>query len=172
MPEQIVSGLLLYTIEYTSRDTIWLSTGSGALEYDGVNWTYYPPEEYESEYYRAMARDGVFWKGDDDGLHRLDLLPTAVDTDDDEPVAFALLRNTPNPFNPSTAVRFVLPRADHVRLDVYSITGQRVATLLDEPLDAGTHAVEWDGSDCSAGVYFCRLSSNGATRTGKMLLLK
>jgi adhesin/invasin len=94
------------------------------------------------------------------------------------PDAFALEQNFPNPFNPVTSISIRLPRASDVRLEVFSVLGQRVATLAEGPYEAGVHTFVWDGTDdrglsVSSGVYLYRLM-DGATlvQTKKMLLTK
>ncbi len=96
----------------------------------------------------------------------------ATGVDQTVPSAFRLEQNTPNPFNPSTTIRFALPAAGTVRLMVYNIAGQEVARLVNGPLPAGTHQVMFEGSRLASGVYFYRLQAPGFTRTRKMLLIK
>jgi hypothetical protein len=81
-------------------------------------------------------------------------------------------QNSPNPFNPTTEIRFTLPSSMNVRLDVYNIVGQRVSTLVDGHFDAGDHYVTWDASGRASGIYFYRLTTSDFTVTRKMLLLK
>ncbi len=93
------------------------------------------------------------------------------------PDDFELSQNFPNPFNPSTNIRFGLPVAGHVRLDIFNLLGQKVTTLVDADYDAGRHTVVWNGESSSgelvaSGVYFYRLSAERFTETRKMLLLK
>ncbi len=88
-----------------------------------------------------------------------------------------LEQNRPNPFNPTTAIRFDLPSPQQVRLDIFGVSGRRVRTLLDQHLTAGRHSVTWNGTDESGvplagGVYFCRLQAQHRTVTGKMVLLR
>ncbi len=78
----------------------------------------------------------------------------------------------PNPANPSASIRFVIVRPARVTLSVYSITGQKVATLVDAPLRAGTHTVSFDGSPYASGVYIYRFRSGTLIRTGKILVVK
>ncbi|HOP07756.1 MAG TPA: T9SS type A sorting domain-containing protein [candidate division Zixibacteria bacterium] len=101
-------------------------------------------------------------------------LPTAVDDDVVEglPGEFALSQNYPNPFNPITTIEFSLPRAGHTLLEVYNILGQRVVTLVDANLQAGSHQVEFDGDSQPSGVYFYRITSPEGSQTKKMMLLK
>lgn len=88
------------------------------------------------------------------------------------PVNFYLSQNYPNPFNPITKIRYALPRDRWVRLEIYSILGKRVATLVDRKQRAGYEIVRWDGSSFSSGVYFCRIKAGDFVETKKMILLK
>jgi hypothetical protein len=93
------------------------------------------------------------------------------------PTNFELSQNYPNPFNPATDIRFSLPEAAQVRLDVYDILGRCIATLIDGPLEAGEHIVQWDGRDAggrevASGIYFYRISGNQWTESKKMVLIR
>jgi hypothetical protein len=88
------------------------------------------------------------------------------------PDKFALAQNYPNPFNPTTQISFDLPVASRVTLDVYNVLGQRVTTLVDDNMEAGTHVVQFDGASYSSGVYFYRISAGNFTQTKKMVMLK
>jgi len=93
------------------------------------------------------------------------------------PGAAELFQNTPNPFNPSTRIRFSLGASASVRLEVFDLRGRLAATLAAGERPAGTHSVEWDGRDergraLPAGVYLYRLSAGGTAITRKMVLLK
>ena len=95
----------------------------------------------------------------------------------DLPARTALLGNRPNPFNPATNIDFELAAAARVRLEVFDLAGRRVATLVDESLDAGRHTARWSGRDdagraASTGTYFYRLSAGPDVQVRKMLLLK
>ena len=88
------------------------------------------------------------------------------------PEDFALYQNYPNPFNPATKISFVVPTASFVKLKVYNILGNEVATLVNEEKAAGRYAFEFNASGLSSGVYFYSLSAEGFQETGKMILLK
>jgi hypothetical protein len=93
------------------------------------------------------------------------------------PDEFTLNQNYPNPFNPTTQISFSLPTARQIRLDVFNVLGQRVATLFDGNADAGEHTVTWEaknstGQSVSSGVYFYRLEAAGFSQTRKMMLLR
>ena len=120
-----------------------------------------------------------------DGLHRV----AAAATDESGwfsltaqasapalPERFHLGQNYPNPFNPSTVIPYELPAAARVRLEVFNLLGQRVATLVDEERPAGSHSARWDGTDSAgravgAGVYLYRLQGGGMSATRRMLLI-
>ena len=92
------------------------------------------------------------------------------------PAGFALGQNYPNPFNPSTVIPYQLPTAASVRLEVFNVLGQRVATLVDGEQAAGAHTAVWTatneaGKSVSAGVYIYRLAVGDAMATGRMVLV-
>ena len=95
---------------------------------------------------------------------------------DDEPGAVAnayrLAQNYPNPFNPSTTIEFALPVSEHVTLAVFDITGKRVATLLDEPVNAGLHRYNWSAKNLPSGAYFYRLQTQNFSQIRKLMLVK
>ena len=88
------------------------------------------------------------------------------------PTAFRLFPNYPNPFNPSTEIRFALPEASPVSLVVYDVTGREVARLVDGPMPPGTHRVTFDASRLPSGLYLYRMVAGAFEQYGKMLLLK
>jgi hypothetical protein len=94
------------------------------------------------------------------------------------PTMFALNQNYPNPFNPVTTIRYELPYASHVRLTVYNVLGQNVATLVDEERPAGRFTAQWNAASVSSGVYFYRIDvtpgdgNQPFTSVKKMLMLK
>jgi hypothetical protein len=89
-----------------------------------------------------------------------------------KPGAYALAQNFPNPFNPSTTIRYTVARAERVALRVYNILGQLVATLADGMHDAGNYRVRFDGRFLASGVYFYRLEWGGRFLTQRMMLVK
>lgn len=99
--------------------------------------------------------------------------PDGGDVGGQFPDEFALHYNYPNPFNPVTKISFSLPEAAEIRLEVYNVAGQEVATLIDnEFYGPGSHSATWDGSAAATGVYLYRLEAGSFTETKKMLLLK
>jgi hypothetical protein len=84
----------------------------------------------------------------------------------------ALEQNYPNPFNPRTEISYSLPSPMHVRIDIYNVLGQVVATLVDGEMEAGNHMVAWEAGSNASGIYYYRLTTESFTTTRKMLFLK
>ena len=88
------------------------------------------------------------------------------------PAAFNLSQNFPNPFNPSTTIRFGLAERVHVRLSVFTVLGQLVSTLLNGEEEPGYHEVRFDGTGLASGVYYYRLQAGSFVKTMKLLHLR
>ena len=80
--------------------------------------------------------------------------------------------NYPNPFNPSTTIRYALPKDGHVMLKVYDMLGREMMTLVNEEREAGSHEVRLDGTRLGSGVYLCRITAGGFTSVMKISLMK
>ncbi len=85
---------------------------------------------------------------------------------------FALAQNYPNPFNPETNISYTLADVAKVSLKVYTVTGEEVATLVNETQSAGSFNVSFNAASLPSGVYFYRLDAGNFSATHKMLLLK
>jgi len=79
---------------------------------------------------------------------------------------------SPNPFNPSTHISFFIPRSEHVRLNVYDVTGRLITQLLNEVQSRGDHTVEWSADNMPSGVYFFQLEAGDFSQQKKVMLLK
>jgi hypothetical protein len=88
------------------------------------------------------------------------------------PVRFELFSNYPNPFNPSTTVRFAVASAQMVRMTMYDLLGREVATLVNERLQPGMYTRVWDARNVPSGVYICMLRAGAFTASQKMILQK
>ena len=93
------------------------------------------------------------------------------------PYTFDLAQNYPNPFNPTTRIEFVVPKAMTAQLVVYDVLGRAVKTLFNEETHAGSHFVQWDGTNqgglgVASGVYFARLTAGDFEKTMKMMLMR
>jgi hypothetical protein len=98
---------------------------------------------------------------------------TSVEDDDDLlPTDFGLSQNFPNPFNPSTTIRYAVKERAQVTLVVYDLLGKQVATLVDEVKSPGSYDVSFSGTDLANGVYVYKLTTPDFAETRKMILLK
>jgi len=127
-------------------------------------------EESYVEVTESEVRDGNY------AVNQIALpAPVQIQT---RPEAFALKDNYPNPFNPTTTIKYALPEAVDVKLEVFNVVGQVVRTLVDGHQNTGRYVVQWDASDdsghsLSSGIYFYRLQAGDEfLEVKKMLLLK
>ena len=101
---------------------------------------------------------------------------TLVVVDEEEgiarPTQMVLQQNFPNPFNPSTSLRFSIPAAAYIELSVYDLRGKLVDALISDYLPAGNHQLVWNAQDQVSGVYLVRLESDSKTQIKRMTLLK
>ncbi|MBZ0199712.1 MAG: T9SS type A sorting domain-containing protein, partial [Ignavibacteriaceae bacterium] len=88
------------------------------------------------------------------------------------PIEFELTQNYPNPFNPTTAIRYSIPQDSKVTLEVFSVLGENVSTIVNEYQNAGSYTVNFNGSSLASGTYIYRLTANQTVITKKMLLMK
>ncbi|HSR18609.1 MAG TPA: T9SS type A sorting domain-containing protein, partial [Ignavibacteriaceae bacterium] len=113
----------------------------------------------------AVGLNGTILHTDNGGV-------TEVNQEKINYMTYELKQNYPNPFNPSTTISFSLPQSQKVELKVFDILGNEVAVLLNEFKSAGEHKIEFDASNLSSGIYFCRLTAGALVQTKKMVLLQ
>ena len=95
-----------------------------------------------------------------------------VEVEVSSPNEFALYQNFPNPFNPSTKIKFVIPKSSFVNLKVFDILGSEVATLVNEERPAGEYEIEFNAGSLSSGIYLYKISSGDYSETRKLILMK
>lgn len=105
-------------------------------------------------------------------LYVIEALATSSEEENLNPDSFQLFQNYPNPFNPVTTIGFILPEAQDITLEVFDITGRKVGTLLNRKIQAGEHAVTFNATNISSGVYFYRLTTEEYSMIKKMTLIK
>jgi hypothetical protein len=155
---------------FNTQTNTWSSLGTGSS--NGVN-----------NYVRALAVvgnevfvGGVFTEAGgvsanyvarwNSGTSRVEQLSSTA------PKTFLLEQNYPNPFNPSTTIRYQLPVASEVKLEVYDVLGKKIATVVNERQSAGSYQVVWNASGLSSGTYFYRLQAGTFVETKKMIMVK
>ena len=137
---------------------------------DGTNWDAVNTDSMNT-FVSALAVYGThLFAGTSNGVWRRPIaeMVTSVSLSSSElPREFGLEQNFPNPFNPTTVVRYQLPVASLVRLSVFDLLGREVAVLVNERRNAGVYQVKFDGSNLASGVYFYRLHARSVLRTAE-----
>jgi len=161
-----------YFLALDSTDTSGLSRGGHSVA-SGFGLTYMGGGDlFYSIYLKGAVINGILY-GDTTFV-----VTSVPDVSTNFPSQFELSPNFPNPFNPSTTIRFKLLGSSRVTLIVYDGLGREIRRLInDEKFDSGNHEVTWDGKKDSAektssGVYYYRLFGNGNSITRSMMLLK
>ncbi|MBN1300415.1 MAG: T9SS type A sorting domain-containing protein [Melioribacteraceae bacterium] len=142
------------------------------------NITEYPDNtitQSDTYTYRIKA-----FKGDSESDYSEEISATVTDVNDIPeviiPAEYALGQNFPNPFNPSTKIKFALSQAGHTRITIYDFLGSEIRTIIDKDLPAGYHEVIVDaesfGSYASSGIYLYRIESGNFVSMRKMILMK
>ena len=191
--ESVSTGdFMVYEITWTASDvsdvesvTIELSRDGGATFTETIAsdipnespyyWQAVPPGS-ETCRIRVTATDGV--QNQSTATSAADFTIIEATPVGDVPVATVLRQAHPNPFNPQTTIPFALARDSHARLQVYTVDGRLVATLVDRVMSAGPHQAVWNGTDdrghaVASGNYLYTLTTtDGFQETGKMVLMK
>jgi len=133
------------------------------------------------DFFTEVAYTGAFgtdnWMGGWSALADYGFTSNVVTSIDEDwgtsvPSAYTLEQNYPNPFNPTTNIKFALPNAADVKLEVFNILGQRVGTLVNGQMNAGYHTVTFDATNLSSGVYIYRISAGQYSQVKRMMLIK
>ncbi|MCP4726837.1 MAG: T9SS type A sorting domain-containing protein [bacterium] len=104
--------------------------------------------------------------------------PVSVENNNNQiPQQYELYQNYPNPFNPETTIKFSIPKLEHVKLEIYSITGRLVKVIADRQYPAGENAIRWNGTNSvgakvASGIYIYRIQAGNFTATKRMMLIK
>jgi hypothetical protein len=111
------------------------------------------------------------------GVFQIETVALKTDEDPAYPKEIALLSSYPNPFNPATTIQFELPQAMDIRVTIYDLLGQHIATLVEGTMEPGYHRVMWDGRDhvgrnVPSGVYVTKLVTPVTTQITRLVLLK
>lgn len=99
-------------------------------------------------------------------------MSTSNENENNIPTNFTLSQNYPNPFNPSSTIKFGIPEAAVVKLEIYNLLGQKVKSLVNEKKSVGFHAVTFDASNLTSGMYIYRIQAGSFVQIKKMTLIK
>lgn len=124
--------------------------------------------------------DDVNYKGGETFFYRLKQVDldgriqysSIVEVEFDVPKDFVLHQNYPNPFNPSTVIKYAVPKTSLVKINVYDLTGQEVASLVNEVKEAGTYELKFDARSLASGVYLYKMTADNFSSVKKLNVLK
>ena len=142
--------------------TNWLGQSSG------TNQVLNDVAFLDLDYGFAVGDGGTILKTESGGEPPIYLQPYHKE----HPSKFALIGNYPNPFNPTTLIRYQLSINNHVCLKVYDLQGKEITTLIDRQITAGKHQVSWNAGDLASGIYYYTMRVGDEVETGKMVLMK
>jgi hypothetical protein len=156
------------------RDAGILEAGAGTVTFERDDFV----DEWSAGEYRARVRARSTYEHGDEAVVDVPLT-LASGGAPALPSRLTLLGNTPNPFNPATTIRFIVPAGAprDYSLRIYDVAGRLVRELAAGRIDSGAHEVRWDGTDdrgagVSSGIYLYRIAAGAEALSGKMVLLK
>jgi len=168
----------IFDLEFVNRDSgacvgergLVLNTTNG-----GNSWTSQNAGTTQDLNALAYDSDGYMWAAGDSGtvVTNRPLNIVGVEKMKGMPTSTQLLPAYPNPFNPSTNIRYTLAEPSKVSLIVFDVMGRKVATLVDnESRSEGTYTSHWNGSNFASGIYLIVLQTNKSIKTRKLVMLK
>jgi pectate lyase len=150
----------------TSFGVSWISGWyPGQSLIPGNDEVFIPPYSYTLDPVENVKAEVLQYAGNKGNITGIEELKSV-------PSDFVLYQNCPNPFNPTTTIEFVLPKAKFVKLRIYNILGEEVATLVSERLNAGKYEYGWDAGRLASGVYLYRMVAGDYVQVRKMILMK
>lgn len=174
-PPEITAGEDIYVSVHITNASYGLPICCDAMGPWETSTTYLSSTGFAGSWYDMGVNENT------DVAIRVRTTPTLDLAVADDPISipyeFNLLDNYPNPFNPSTTIRYTLQRRAEVRISVYNILGKKVCTLVDGVKPAGEHSIIWDGKDSdgkevASGIYLYRLIAGDYVDSRKMVLLR
>ncbi len=156
---------------------IWAATDMGIFESrdHGETWDYADNGLPAVSVWRIrIVDDEIVLATHGRGIWTLPLNQVQTDIErvaEEIPDSFELMSNYPNPFNPSTTIRFQVATESHIRVTVFDMLGRKVSTLTDQPYTQGIHQVEWDASSMASGQYIYRMEANDRLIGAKAMVL-
>lgn len=167
-----------YSIDFRTPGEGWMSLGysmNWAVTRDSGNTWESLPVTDNAEIYSVDFTDSIHgWAVGSNGTV-LKYVPVSVNIDQENSIiseSIKLKQNFPNPFNPTTEIRFSLNESSNVILKIYDALGKEITTLINKYLYAGSYSEIFEGSQLPGGIYFCILKSGNISVSKKMLLIK
>ncbi|MDP2208841.1 MAG: LamG-like jellyroll fold domain-containing protein [Bacteroidota bacterium] len=161
-------GLLQYKI-YRGTDSISITLIDSTIS---ISYTDSNVTSGTIYFYRVAALDSTYFEGAKSFAASGMTIFVGIVEEQNLPREYTLEQNFPNPFNPSTTIKYSVPHTAHVTLTIFNTLGQRIATVIDENKEAGYYQANLDATNLLSGIYFYRLQAGKYLGTKKLLLLK
>ncbi len=178
-PQKVVGGgrEVLFILDHDYSDGTTPPTQNMFSDFKGVSYIFTPKRRSPTNPQIFRSGDRIYvsptQSNDPGDTYRIDTGSLLVSVlDPPVPMALRLLPASPNPFNPTTTLRFQLPTAGRASLVVYDLLGRAVRRVFDGPFSAGDHAVSFTADGLPSGVYLVRLASGGHAETRRITLLR
>jgi hypothetical protein len=157
------------TLTHGALDQLLANAGVGTGETANLVWTVFASDG--TDFVRASSWNFATWFTP--RTYKIAITRSGtVSNENDRKLVFNLEQNFPNPFNPTTSIRYSVPAAGHVKLSVYDMLGREVAVPVNGRQAAGIYTNSFDASSLASGIYLYRLEHAGKVMTRKMLLVK
>jgi len=176
-----LSATYIYSITVDAGDNVYVSSWESGVfvstENNGSSWMPLGMSGAGVSSILINPTSDNLYAGTNDGkiFKKIDAQVTSIEEDteaEELPTEYRLEQNFPNPFNPTTTIRFSVPETGIYTMKVFNILGQEVTSLLNEQLNVGTHNITFNATNLASGVYIYRLSGNNHHFVKKMVLLK
>lgn len=140
---------------------------------NGNNWVFIFTENSSRAFAHDLKIDDniLFIATNSYGLYELQI-PTNIVEENNLLPSYQLYQNYPNPYNPTTKIKFSIPKSNIVQIKIYDILGNEIQTLLNKHYQVGTYEVDFNANNLPSGVYFYRMISGNYSETKKMILLR
>lgn len=168
------------SIAVDRQNTIWILSDQALNRRGDLGFTHFDyqnsplpyPEDFQSTL-ATLAVDGFdrVWIGTTNGLFVYHDVVNGIG-ESSTPSLFHLEQNFPNPFNPSTTIRYSIAERSFVTLDIFDVLGEKVTTLVSKEMTPGEYTTKWNAGKFSSGVYFCRLRAENFCDTKKLVLVR
>lgn len=166
-PDNQVSQLQLIP---SQLNHLQIDISNGNLEITPVPLSYAGPASFDL---KAIDPNGFWDRSTNIQLSVIQMIPTGINKINAEiPREYILEQNFPNPFNPVTHIKFGSPKTSRVKIEVFSLLGQKIKTLLDEEVSAGYYLVDFDATQLPSGIYLYRIEADSYQAIKRMILLK
>lgn len=156
----------------TNNGTEWSTIEESIPNTGTYSWTVAAQDSSDQCLIRISNVENGFVFDISDDVFTIDIISSVNESSGQLPSEFSLYQNYPNPFNPATSIKYAVPQTSLVSIKIFDLTGQEVATVVNEVKEAGIYEINFDASNLSSGVYLYRMIAGNFTAVKKFNVLK